>query len=76
MVNKYGLPFYWEVLPENTADLKTIIWLIENLKKQFGPLDLTLVFDRGMVSDDNLTLLEDAGVHYISAMDKNNQKNI
>ena len=29
-----------------------------------------MVFDRGMVSDDNLTLLEEAGMKYISAMDK------
>ncbi|MBX9691156.1 MAG: hypothetical protein K2Z81_02160 [Cyanobacteria bacterium] len=31
----------------------------------------TIVFDLGMVSDDNLTLLEEAGMKYISAMDKN-----
>jgi len=71
VVNKDGLPFYWEVLPGNTADAKTIVWLVEKLKKQFKLLSCTLVFDRGMVSDDNLTLLEESDIHYISAMDKN-----
>lgn len=71
VVNKYGLPFYWEVLPGNTADSKTIVWLVEKLKKRFNSISCTLVFDRGMVSDENLNTLEDTGIHYISAMDKN-----
>jgi transposase len=71
VVNKYGLPFYWEVLPGNTVDSKTIVWLVENLKKRFNSISFTLVFDRGMVSDGNLTLIEGSGFHYISAMDKN-----
>jgi hypothetical protein len=71
VVNKYGLPFYWEVLPGNTADSKTIVWLVEKLKKQFQGITCTLIFDRGMVSDENLNMLEDTGIHYISAMDKN-----
>lgn len=73
IVNSKGLPIYWEVLEGSTADAKTISWLLERLKKTL-PLAVTtptMVFDRGMVSDDNLTLLEEAGVKYISAMDKN-----
>jgi len=71
VVNKDGLPFYWEVLPGNTADSKTIVWLVEKLKKRFQGITCTLVFDRGMVSDENLNMLEDTDIHYISAMDKN-----
>lgn len=71
VVNKEGLPFYWEVLPGNTADAKTVVWLVQKLKEQFNSSSCTLVFDRGMVSDSNLTLLEESGIHYISAMDKN-----
>ena len=71
VVNKDGLPFYWEVLPGSTADATTIVWLIERLGKRFKTNNTTLVFDRGMVSDDNLTLLEGDGIKYISAMDKN-----
>jgi len=70
VVNQDGLPFYWEVLPGGTADATTIVWLLERLKKRFKTNETTLVFDRGMVSDDNLALLEGAEIKYISAMDK------
>lgn len=79
IVNKKGLPFYWEVLPGCTADSTTIIWLLECLKEKFNPENLkeiTFVFDRGMVSDDNLNLLELNNIKYISAMDKNQIENI
>ena len=79
IVNKNGLPFYWEVLPGCTADSTTINWLLESLKIKFALNDfkeITFVFDRGMVSDDNLTLLEKDGIKYISAMDKNQIENI
>jgi len=79
IVNKNGFPFYWEVLPGCTADSTTINWLLESLKNRFNLKDLkeiTFVFDRGMVSDDNLTLLEKDGIKYISAMDKNQLENI
>lgn len=70
VVNRDGLPFYWEVLPGGTADATTIVWLLERLEKRFKVNQTTVVFDRGMVSDDNLSLLENAKIKYISAMDK------
>lgn len=73
IVNAQGLPLYWEVLEGGTADATTISWLFAQLKEKF-PSTITMptmVFDRGMVSEDNLMLLEDANIKYISAMDKN-----
>ena len=73
IVNAKGLPIYWEVLEGGTADATTISWLLDRLKKKLSiaiPIP-TMVFDRGMVSDENLDLLEKAGIKYISAMDKN-----
>lgn len=71
VVNTDGLPVYWEALEGNTADSNTITWLIDRLKKIFPITNISLVFDRGMVSDENLTLLEGQGHKYISAMDRN-----
>ena len=65
VVNNEGLPFYWEVLPGGTADATTIAWLIERMSKRFKVKNTTLVFDRGMVSGDNLTLLEENEIKYI-----------
>jgi transposase len=76
LVNKNGLPFYWEVLPGCTADSTTISWLQERILKKFNIAKTTLVFDRGMVSDDNLALLEGDKIKYISAMDRNQIENI
>lgn len=70
VVNEDGLPFYWEVLPGGTADASTIVWLVDRLKNRFKANETTLVFDRGMVSDENLALLEDTEIKYISAMDR------
>jgi len=71
VVNEQGLPFYWEVLTGGTTDATTISWLLGRLEKRFKIPQTTLVFDRGMVSDDNLALLEEAEIRYISAMDRN-----
>lgn len=71
VVNQEGLPFYWEVLPGGTADSTTIIWLMDRLQQRFKTSRATVVFDRGMVSKDNLALIETAEIKYISAMDKN-----
>lgn len=71
VVNRDGLPFYWEVLPGNTADVTTIEWLLGCIKERFKVGGITLTFDRGMVSDDNLAALEAENIKYISAMDKN-----
>lgn len=71
LVNKKGLPVYWEVLPGCTADVTTIELLMRNLSGRFNAATTTMVFDRGMVSDENLTLLEQSKTKYISAMDRN-----
>jgi len=71
VVNRDGLPFYWEVLPGCTADSSTIIWLLDCCKERFADIEVTLVFDRGMVSDDNFTRLEAIPIKYITAMDRN-----
>lgn len=76
VVNQEGLPFYWEVLPGGTADATTIDWLLGRLKKRFKTNNVTLVFDRGMVSNGNLCLIEDAEIKYISAMDKSQLEGI
>jgi len=76
VVNRDGLPFYWEVLPGCTTDSNTIIWLLDSCKERFADIEMTLVFDRGMVSNDNLTRLETNQTKYITAMDRNQIENI
>jgi transposase len=76
VVNREGVPFFWEVLRGGTADATTITWLLERLEARFKISGTTVVFDRGMVSDNNLVLLEKARIKYISAMDRNQLEGI
>lgn len=74
VVNKKGLPVYWQVLPGCTTDVTTIELLMRNLKDRFNPSATTMIFDRGMVSESNLSLLDQSHVKYISALDRNQIK--
>lgn len=70
MVTPQGSPFYWKVLEGNTQDITTLPSLVKELKQQFRLNTCHLVFDRGMVSNEHLNLLEEQGLTYLSAMDK------
>jgi len=71
MVTQDGLPFCWEVLPGDTAEVSTIEEKVAECKARFGIEKINLVFDRGVVSEENLKRIEEAGYHYTSALDKN-----
>jgi len=73
LVNSKGYPFAWDVIENYTADVKTITGLSSQWKMRFKFDDnkIILVFDRGMVSDNNLKHLEDEKYKYITALDKN-----
>jgi len=70
IVDQNGIPFSWDLLEGNTADVTTIEARVRDCQERFGIEDITLVFDRGMVSEENLGLIEQSGYHYISALDK------
>jgi transposase len=73
LINDQGYPFKWDVFPGNTAEVKTLKANIDACKTRFalGQKNVTLVFDRGIISDDNAKLIEDAQMKYISALDRN-----
>jgi len=71
MVNDDGYPFKWDVLPGNTAEVKTLKDNIDACKERFGLKGISVVFDRGIVSDQNLELIDKSELKYITALDKN-----
>lgn len=72
LVNSKGEPFSWDILEDYTADVKTLTGNADRWAQKFGFEKITLVFDRGMVSDDNLAHLENSRKYlYITALDKN-----
>jgi len=73
LINDEGYPFKWDVFPGNTAEVKTLKQNINACKTRFklSNKNITLVFDRGIISEDNAVLIEDAEMKYISALDRN-----
>jgi transposase len=73
LINQQGYPFKWDVFPGNTAEVKTLKQNIDACKQRFQLNDqnVTLVFDRGIISAENAEEVESAGLKYISALDNN-----
>lgn len=71
LVNSEGYPFSWKILEDYTADVSTLTKNTDLWQKQFNFSKIILVFDRGMVSDENLLNLENKQNYlYITALDK------
>jgi len=71
LVNSEGYPFSWKILEDYTADVSTLTKNTDLWQKQFNFSKIILVFDRGMVSDENLLNLESKQSYlYITALDK------
>jgi transposase len=73
LINDQGYPFKWDVYPGNTAEVKTLKHQIYACEKRFklSGKDVTLVFDRGIISDENASMISNARLKYISALDRN-----
>ncbi|HWT82584.1 MAG TPA: IS1634 family transposase, partial [Candidatus Methylomirabilis sp.] len=53
-----GRPICCELWPGNTTDVKTLIPIADRLRKRFGVRKICIVADRGMISQETLTELE------------------
>lgn len=65
--NSDGLPIGYEIFEGNKAEVKTLLICLENWKKTFKIGSVCFVADRAMMSDSNLTALENASCSYIIA---------
>jgi transposase len=70
LVNDKGYPFKWDVYPGNSSEVNTLVNNIDACTQRFKLKNINIVFDRGIVSDDNLTYICDKNLKYISALDK------
>jgi transposase len=63
-----GEPLAVRVFAGNTGDPTTVVDQIQILQRQFGVEELVFVGDRGMVKSKGKHALQEAGLHYISAL--------
>jgi transposase len=65
VVTPEGLPLAYEVFDGNRADVTTVEEMMEVMRAKYGQERRTWVMDRGMVSEENLEELREAGASYL-----------
>ena len=73
-----GRPICCEMWPGNTADVKTLLPVVKRMRERFRLREITVVADRGMVSQATLEAFEksDPPVRYIVGMRMRRQKEV
>ena len=71
-----GRPVCCELLPGNTADIKTLIPVIDRLRERFGIREVCVVADRGMISKQTMAQLSQRNIRYILGARLRNVKEI
>jgi len=71
-----GRPVCCELLPGNTADIKTLLPVIDRLRGRFGIRDVCIVADRGMISQQTMAQLSQRDIRYILGARLRNVKEI
>jgi len=65
IIDDKGKPICCEMWPGNTSDVKTLIPVIDRVRKRFGINRFCVVADRGMISADTIKNLESRNISYI-----------
>jgi hypothetical protein len=60
-----GRPICCELWPGNTADVTTLVAVVDRLRQRFHIRKICIVADRGMISQDTVEELEGQGTPYI-----------
>src|ERR1700751_1889644 len=73
-----GRPICCEMWPGNTADVKTLLPVVKRIRERFRLREITVVADRGMVSQATLEAFEksDPPVRYIVGVRMRRQKEV
>ncbi|MBV9489744.1 MAG: IS1634 family transposase, partial [Verrucomicrobia bacterium] len=67
VVTAEGFPLSYEIFEGNRADVTTLEDILDSVERKHGSLGRVWVFDRGIVSEENLALLRRRGAHYLVA---------
>ena len=65
VVTPEGFPVAYEVFDGDTADVTTLEEIVSKIEKKYGMKGRVWVFDRGVVSEDNLQDLRQRGAYYL-----------
>jgi transposase len=76
VIDQQGRPVCSEMWPGDTADVTTLIPVIDRLRSRFGIGRVCVVADRGMISNETITALESRGLEYILGVRERNSKEV
>ena len=65
VIDNKGKPVCCELWPGNTADVKSLLPVIDRVRSRFYAGQFCIVADRGMISADNIKELEQRNIPYI-----------
>ena len=65
LVTREGLPVSYEVFPGATFEGHSLISVLKELQARYDVRKMIFVADRGMLNEDNLSALDEAGAYYI-----------
>jgi hypothetical protein len=71
-----GRPISCELWPGNTADVTTLVPVVDRLGRRFHIRQACIVADRGMISDDTVALLDEVERPYILGARMRKQKEV
>ena len=76
IIDQHGRPVCSEMWPGNTADVTTLIPMIDRLRGRFGIERVCVVADRGMLSAGTIAALEERGLDYILGVRERGSKEV
>src|ERR1700729_3095421 len=76
IIDQEGRPICSEMWPGNTADVTTLIPVIERLRNRFSIERVCVVADRGMISAATIAALEQRGLDYILGVRERGTKEV
>src|SRR5215469_13306479 len=65
IVNCEGFPFSYEVFDGNRADVTTLEVILRTVERKYGKARRVWIFDRGVVSEENLAIVRRHGGQYL-----------
>src|ERR1700736_5606373 len=65
IVNQDGFPFSYELLDGNRADVSTVEAILRTVERKHGKARRVWIFDRGVVSEENLVAIRKRGGQYL-----------
>jgi transposase len=74
IVNNEGFPFSYETFDGNRTDVSTMETILRMVERKYGKARRIWVFDRGIVSEENLAAIRKRGGQYLTGTPRSQMK--